>query len=64
MRSLLDTNMVSELVRNPQGKVAQHIRKFGEAQVCTSIMSRLVRNVPFFCCGVPVGMHTAAKPCS
>ena len=38
MRYLLDTNIVSDLVRNPQGKVAQHIRKVGEAQVCTSIV--------------------------
>jgi tRNA(fMet)-specific endonuclease VapC len=36
MRYLLDTNIVSDLVRNPQGKVAQHIRRVGEAQVCTS----------------------------
>jgi len=38
MRYLLDTNIVSDLVRNPQGKVAQCIRKVGEAQVCTSII--------------------------
>jgi tRNA(fMet)-specific endonuclease VapC len=38
MRYLLDTNIVSDLVRNPQGKVAQHIHKIGEAQVCTSII--------------------------
>jgi tRNA(fMet)-specific endonuclease VapC len=38
MRYLLDTNIVSDLVRNPQGKVAQHIRKVGEAQVSTSII--------------------------
>ena len=38
MRYLLDTNVVSDLVRNPQGKVAQHIREAGEAQVCTSII--------------------------
>jgi len=38
MRYLLDTNIVSNLVRNPQGKVAQHIRKVGEAQVCISII--------------------------
>src|ERR1700722_4241808 len=37
MRYLLDTNIVSDLVRNPQGKVAQRIRKVGETQVCTSI---------------------------
>lgn len=33
MRYLLDTNIVSDLVRNPQGKVAQHIRTVGEARV-------------------------------
>jgi tRNA(fMet)-specific endonuclease VapC len=38
MRYLLDTNAVSDLVRNPQGNVAQHIRKVGEAQICTSII--------------------------
>lgn len=38
MRYLLDTNIVSDLVRNPQGKVAQQIRKVGETRVCTSII--------------------------
>jgi tRNA(fMet)-specific endonuclease VapC len=38
MRYLLDTNIVFDLVRNPQGKVAQHIRKVGEGRVCTSII--------------------------
>ena len=38
MRYLLDTNIVSDLIRNPQGRVAQHIRELGEAQVCTSII--------------------------
>jgi tRNA(fMet)-specific endonuclease VapC len=38
MRYLLDTNTVSDLVRNPQGKVTQQIRRVGEAQVCTSII--------------------------
>jgi len=38
MRYLLDTNIVSDLVRNPQGKVAQHIARVGEARVCTSII--------------------------
>lgn len=38
MRYLLDTDIVSDLVRNPQGKVAQHIRRVGEAQVCTSVI--------------------------
>jgi tRNA(fMet)-specific endonuclease VapC len=38
MRYLLDTNIVSDLVRNPQGKVADRIFKVGESQVCTSII--------------------------
>jgi tRNA(fMet)-specific endonuclease VapC len=38
MRYLLDTNIVSDLLRNPQGRIAQHIRKIGEAKVCTSII--------------------------
>jgi len=38
MRYLLDTNVVSDLVRNPRGRVAERIRKVGEAQVCTSII--------------------------
>ena len=38
MRYLLDTNIVSDLVRNPKGEVAQHIRKVGEAHVCTRII--------------------------
>lgn len=38
MRYLLDTNIVSDLIRHPQGRVARHIREAGEAQVCTSII--------------------------
>ncbi|MBI4545641.1 MAG: type II toxin-antitoxin system VapC family toxin [Gemmatimonadetes bacterium] len=38
MPYLLDTNMVSDLVRTPQGRVAQRIRAVGEAEVCTSII--------------------------
>ena len=38
MRYLLDTNIVSDLVRRPQGRIAQHIREVGEAQVCTSVI--------------------------
>jgi tRNA(fMet)-specific endonuclease VapC len=37
-RYLLDTNIVSELIRNPQGQVADRIRAVGESQVCTSIV--------------------------
>jgi tRNA(fMet)-specific endonuclease VapC len=38
MRYLLDTNAVSDLVRNPHGKVAERLFKVGETQVCTSII--------------------------
>jgi tRNA(fMet)-specific endonuclease VapC len=38
MRYLLDTNILSDLVRNPQGNVARHITDVGEAQICTSII--------------------------
>jgi tRNA(fMet)-specific endonuclease VapC len=38
MRYLLDTNVVSDLIRNPQGRIAEQIRRVGEAQVCTSII--------------------------
>ncbi|HET7205349.1 MAG TPA: type II toxin-antitoxin system VapC family toxin [Terriglobales bacterium] len=38
MRYLLDTNIISDLIRNPQGKVAERIRRVGEAKVCTSII--------------------------
>lgn len=38
MRYLLDTNIVSDLVRNPQGRITRRIREIGEAQVCTSII--------------------------
>jgi len=37
MRYLLDTNILSDLVRNPQGRVTERIRDIGEGQVCTSI---------------------------
>jgi tRNA(fMet)-specific endonuclease VapC len=35
---VLDTYIVSDLVRNPQGTVASHIRKLGESKVSTSIL--------------------------
>jgi len=37
-RYLLDTNIVSHLVRQPQGPVAARILKVGEQSVCTSII--------------------------
>lgn len=38
MRYLLDTNIVSDLIRNPHGPVTRRIGEVGEAQVCTSII--------------------------
>ncbi len=38
MRYLLDTNIVSDLVRNPQGRIAERIRAVGEHEVCTSVI--------------------------
>jgi tRNA(fMet)-specific endonuclease VapC len=38
MRYLLDTNIVSDLIRDPQGRVTRRIREVGEAQVCTSVI--------------------------
>ena len=35
---LLDTNIISDLVRNPQGKVYQHISQEGETTLCTSVI--------------------------
>lgn len=37
-RYLLDTNIVSDLIRHPQGRVADHVRRVGEANICTSIV--------------------------
>jgi tRNA(fMet)-specific endonuclease VapC len=34
---LLDTNILSDLIRNPRGKAAKRIAKVGEDNVCTSI---------------------------
>ncbi len=36
---LLDTNIVSDLVRHPSGLIAQRIAKVGENRVCTSIVA-------------------------
>ena len=37
-RYMLDTNIISDLVRNPQGRAARRIAKVGEDNVCTSII--------------------------
>jgi tRNA(fMet)-specific endonuclease VapC len=35
---MLDTNLISDLIRNPQGKAAKRIAKVGEESLCTSII--------------------------
>ena len=35
---MLDTNIISDLIRNPQGKAATRIAKVGEDNICTSII--------------------------
>ena len=36
---MLDTNIVSDMVRNPAGKVADHVAKVGEDSLCMSIVT-------------------------
>lgn len=38
MRFLLDTNVLSDLLRHPQGRIAARIAAVGEERVCTSIV--------------------------
>lgn len=38
MRFLLDTNILSDLVRHPRGKIFERISQVGEQAVCTSIV--------------------------
>ena len=37
-RYMLDTNIVSDLIRNPQGRAAKRIAKVGEENICTSVI--------------------------
>ena len=37
-RYLLDTNIISDLIRNPNGRAAKRVAKAGEGNVCTSIV--------------------------
>jgi tRNA(fMet)-specific endonuclease VapC len=38
LRYLLDTNIISDLVRTPRGRVAARIAEVGEDSICTSII--------------------------
>jgi tRNA(fMet)-specific endonuclease VapC len=38
MAFLLDTNILSDLMRHPRGRVAERIAGVGERQICTSII--------------------------
>jgi tRNA(fMet)-specific endonuclease VapC len=35
---MLDTNVISDLIRNPQGKAAKRVARVGEDNICTSII--------------------------
>jgi tRNA(fMet)-specific endonuclease VapC len=35
---MLDTNIISDLIRNPRGKAAKRIARVGEDNICTSII--------------------------
>ena len=37
-RYMLDTNILSDLIRHPQGRAARRIAKVGENSICTSII--------------------------
>ena len=37
-RYMLDTNIISDLIRNPQGRAAKRIARAGESNICTSII--------------------------
>jgi len=37
-RYMLDTNIISDLISNPQGKAATRIARVGEDNICTSII--------------------------
>jgi tRNA(fMet)-specific endonuclease VapC len=37
-RYMLDTNIIADLIRNPQGKAAKRVTKVGEDNICTSII--------------------------
>ena len=37
-RYMLDTNIIADLIRNPQGKAAKRVAKVGEDNICTSII--------------------------
>jgi tRNA(fMet)-specific endonuclease VapC len=38
LRYLLDTNILSDLVRQPQGVIAKRVAEAGEETICTSII--------------------------
>jgi tRNA(fMet)-specific endonuclease VapC len=37
-RYMLDTNVISDLMKNPRGKAAKRIARIGEDNICTSII--------------------------
>jgi tRNA(fMet)-specific endonuclease VapC len=42
-RYMLDTNIISDLIRNPRGRAAKRIAKVGEDTICTIIVAAELR---------------------
>ena len=38
MRFLLDTNVLSDLVRHPRGRIFDRVKRVGESDICTSLV--------------------------
>ena len=52
---LLDTNILSDLVRHPGGKVARRIEIVGEKRVCTSLVVAAELRIALEHSGTPIG---------
>ncbi len=52
-RYMLDTNIISDLVKNPRGKVAVRISEVGSGAVCTSAIVACELQFGAAKCGVP-----------
>ena len=58
-RYMLDTTILSDLIRNPQGRAARRIAKAGENSVCTSII--VAAELRYGCAKSGFGVFSAGK---
>jgi tRNA(fMet)-specific endonuclease VapC len=54
-RYMLNTNIISDLIRNPQGKAAKRVTKVGEDNICTSII--VAAGLRYGCAKVLIDLH-------